>query len=39
MNKIKILNESDIKKIINMNIAINAVERLQFSQRHAKVSK
>lgn len=26
MNKIKILNESDIKKIINMNIAINAVE-------------
>lgn len=26
MNKIKILNELDIKKIINMNIAINAVE-------------
>ena len=26
MNKIKILNESDIKKILNMNIAINAVE-------------
>lgn len=26
MNKIKILNELDIKKIINMNLAINAVE-------------
>ena len=26
MNKIKILNESDIKKIINMNMAIQAVE-------------
>lgn len=26
MNKIKILNENDISKIINMNIAINAVE-------------
>jgi len=27
MNKIKILNELDIKKIINMNIAIDAVEK------------
>lgn len=26
MNKLKILNELDIKKILNMNIAINAVE-------------
>jgi len=27
MNKIKILNENDIRKIINMNIAIDAVEK------------
>ena len=27
MSKIKILNEKDIKKIINLNIAINAVEK------------
>jgi len=36
MNKIKILSEVDIKKILNMNIAINAVESAYKQKSNAK---
>ena len=39
MNKIKVLNEEDIKKIINMDMAINAVEKayMQKNSNNANV--
>ena len=36
MNKIKVLNEEDIKKIINMNIAIKAVEKAYMQKNSNK---
>ena len=36
MNKIKILNEVDIKQILNMNMAINAVEKAYCQKNSGK---
>ena len=36
MNKIKILNETDIKQILNMNISINAVEKAYCQKNSGK---
>lgn len=36
MNKIKVLNEKDIKQIINMNIAIKAVEKAYIQKNNGK---
>jgi len=36
MNKIKVLNEEDIKKIINMDMAINAVEKAYMQKNSNK---